>query len=113
MTYHGVLAPASGLRSRVVPRRVVEEGDAVGCKHGAGGIEGENAAASLDAVARRSRTPGTLRSVGSRRSDGCASGCGFRMVAPGDTVVGDATRGRSCCGGRSASVGVVVEGVAP
>jgi hypothetical protein len=36
VTYHGVLAPASGLRSRVVPRRVEAEGEAGGCRHGAG-----------------------------------------------------------------------------
>ena len=37
VTYHGVLAPASGLRPQVVPRQLVEEGDAGGCRHGAGG----------------------------------------------------------------------------
>ncbi len=36
-TYHGVLAPASGLRPKVVPRQLVEEGEAGGCRHGAGG----------------------------------------------------------------------------
>jgi hypothetical protein len=36
VTCHGVLAPASGLRPQVVPRRV-EEGEAGGCRHGAGG----------------------------------------------------------------------------
>jgi hypothetical protein len=47
VTYHGVLAPASGLRSRVVPRRVEEEGEAGGCRHRAGGGgEGEHAAAA-------------------------------------------------------------------
>ena len=46
VTYHGVLAPASGLRSRVVPRRAEQEGEAGGCRHGAGGGgEGEHAAA--------------------------------------------------------------------
>ena len=40
VTYHGVLAPASGLRPKVVPRQLVEEGEAGGCRHGAGG-EGE------------------------------------------------------------------------
>lgn len=48
VTYHGVLAPASGLRSRVVPRRVEEEGGAGGCRHGAGGgVEGETAVAAV------------------------------------------------------------------
>jgi Putative transposase len=35
--YHGVLAPASGLRSRVVPRHVEKEGEAGGCQHRASG----------------------------------------------------------------------------
>ncbi|MFN6193082.1 MAG: transposase, partial [Planctomycetota bacterium] len=42
VTYHGVLAPASGLRPKVVPRQTAageEEaaGAAAGCRHGAGG----------------------------------------------------------------------------
>ncbi|MFN9845775.1 MAG: hypothetical protein ACK533_11965 [Planctomycetota bacterium] len=42
MTYHGVLAPASGLRPKVVPRQTAAgEEDAAGaaadCRHGAGG----------------------------------------------------------------------------
>ena len=40
VTYHGVLAPASGLRPKVVPRQREEEGEAGVCPHGAGG-EGE------------------------------------------------------------------------
>ena len=41
VTYHGVLAPASGLRPQVVPRPLVEEGEAGGCRHGAnGGVAG-------------------------------------------------------------------------
>jgi hypothetical protein len=49
VTYHGVLAPASGLRSRVVPRRVEEEGDAGGCQHGTrgGGEVPESAEAAV------------------------------------------------------------------
>ncbi|MBL8724320.1 MAG: transposase [Planctomycetes bacterium] len=34
VTYHGVLAPASGLRSRVVPLREGDAGDVGGCRHG-------------------------------------------------------------------------------
>jgi hypothetical protein len=50
VTYHGVLAPASGLRPKVVPRRPVAEGEAGGCRHGtAGGVEGS--ASSETAVA--------------------------------------------------------------
>ncbi len=33
VTYHGVLAPASGLRSRVGPRRERDAGDVGGCRH--------------------------------------------------------------------------------
>jgi hypothetical protein len=35
--YHGVLAPAAGLRSQVVPKRVEEEGEGEGCNHGTDG----------------------------------------------------------------------------
>jgi hypothetical protein len=50
VTYHGVLAPASGLRPKVVPRRLEEEGEAGGCRYGAtGGVEGS--ASSETAVA--------------------------------------------------------------
>ena len=48
VTYHGVLAPASGLRPQVVPRQLVEEVDAGGCRHGAGG--GGDGAASVEGV---------------------------------------------------------------
>ncbi|MFN9977136.1 MAG: transposase, partial [Phycisphaerae bacterium] len=52
VTYHGVLAPASGLRSRVVPRREEEDGEAGGCQHGAGGRPaGRDAAAAAVAEA--------------------------------------------------------------
>ncbi|MCR9248671.1 MAG: transposase, partial [bacterium] len=37
VTYHGVLAPAAGLRSRVVPRWDEEEVERAECRHGAGG----------------------------------------------------------------------------
>ncbi len=41
VTYHGVLAPASGLRPKVVPRPLEEESEAGGCRHGAtGGVDG-------------------------------------------------------------------------
>ena len=37
VTYHGVLAPAAGLRSQVVPKREVADGEgADGCNHGTG-----------------------------------------------------------------------------
>jgi hypothetical protein len=58
VTYHGVLAPAAGLRSRVVPRRVEEEREGVGgCNHGAAGVSsaepGPVAANGEDAAFRR------------------------------------------------------------
>ncbi len=37
VTYHGFLAPASGLRPKVVPKQLEEEGEADGCRHGAAG----------------------------------------------------------------------------
>jgi hypothetical protein len=50
VTYHGVLAPASGLRPKVVPRRVEEEGEAGGCRHGgAGGAAGAESAEGVAA----------------------------------------------------------------
>ena len=51
VTYHGVLAPASGLRPQVVPRRVEEEGEAGGCRHGAtGGAAGAESAEGVAAA---------------------------------------------------------------
>ena len=69
VTYHGVLAPASGLRPRVVPRRGEEEGEAGGCRHGAGGVgEGENAAAVAVAEAvERVDAAGLRRQQAERR----------------------------------------------
>jgi hypothetical protein len=86
VTYHGVLELASGLRSRVVPRRVEEAGESVGCQHGAGdGPAGQEATAA--AVAKgEPRTSPPPRSIGSRPSGGFARGCGFRMVAAVDDL---------------------------
>jgi hypothetical protein len=51
VTYHGVLAPASGLRPKVVPRQLVEEGEAGGCRHGgAGGEAGTESAEGVVAA---------------------------------------------------------------
>ncbi|MFO0278051.1 MAG: transposase, partial [Planctomycetota bacterium] len=55
VTYHGVLAPASGLRPKVVPRQTVagEEdaaGAATGCRHGAGGGGGSQVAGADNAA---------------------------------------------------------------
>ncbi len=59
VTYHGALAPASGLRPKVVPRQTaVDEEEAAsaaaGCRHGAGG-GGDSEAAGADNAA----TPAT------------------------------------------------------
>jgi hypothetical protein len=55
VTYHGVLAPAAGLRSRVVPKRERERDDASGCAHAASGnasgTAGEPVSASATAAA--------------------------------------------------------------
>jgi hypothetical protein len=58
VTYHGVLAPAAGLRSRVVPKRDEERDGASGCAHAAGGdasgasgTAGEPASATTSAAA--------------------------------------------------------------
>jgi hypothetical protein len=48
VTYHGVLAPASGLRSRVVPRREGDAGDVGGCRRGDDGGAAAVASANLD-----------------------------------------------------------------
>jgi len=85
-TYHGVLAPASGLRPKVVPRQMaVGQEDAAsaaaGCRHGAGGgggsqvVGADNAATSATAAVcrqqaeRRARARAHLRVPhrGSRR----------------------------------------------
>jgi 5,10-methenyltetrahydrofolate synthetase len=65
VTYHGVLAPAAGMRSRVVPRRVEEEGDGEGCNHGTAGaaaaVPGPVAANGEDAAFRRRQLQRRLR----------------------------------------------------
>jgi hypothetical protein len=51
VTYHGVLAPASGLRPKVVPKQLEEEGEADGCRHGAtGGADGAESAEGVVAA---------------------------------------------------------------
>ena len=70
VTYHGVLAPAAGLRSRVVPRRAASSGEEDGCGHvgaavagetGGGseivGLEGLDGAAVRELLRRRARVP--------------------------------------------------------
>jgi hypothetical protein len=63
VTYHGVLAPAAGLRSRVVPRQVEEEGE--GCNHGTAGaaaaVPAPVAANGEDAAFRRRQLQRRLR----------------------------------------------------
>ena len=73
VTYHGVLAPAAGLRSRIVPR-VVEEAEGEGCQHAAaGGIGGEAViedVATSRVLPRRvvPHAPGKRRRAGRRYS---------------------------------------------
>ncbi|MSR40136.1 MAG: hypothetical protein EXS02_15035 [Planctomycetes bacterium] len=66
VTYHGVLAPAAGLRSQVVPKREVEEGAGEGgCAHGADGdasaVSAPVAANGEDAAFRRRQLQRRLR----------------------------------------------------
>ena len=81
VTYHGVLAPAAGLRSQVVPKRVEEERKGERCNHGTAG-----GAAAVPArwrrTARRRRSVVGNCSVGCANdyANDCAKGCAFRMV---------------------------------
>lgn len=65
VTYHGVLAPASGLRSRMVPRREGDAGVAWGCRHGDGDGVAAVASADLDEAGLRPQRPPSAR-AGSR-----------------------------------------------
>ena len=56
VTYHGVLAPATGLRSQVVPKRVEKEREGERCNHGTAG----GAAAVPAPVAVRRRGGGAI-----------------------------------------------------
>ena len=98
VTYHGVLAPASGLRPQVVPRQREEEGEAGGCRHGAGGgVEvPESAEVAVAKAVENVAVAALLRQQAERRR---GRGREFRMVAAGDVVVGGGSRGRSCCSG--------------
>ena len=73
VTYHGVLAPAAGLRSQVVPKREEEREGADGCSHAAsgddvGGAAGAAPAANLD----RRGLPGRLACRQHRATSGRA-----------------------------------------
>jgi hypothetical protein len=74
VTYHGVLAPASGLRPKVVPRQTVagEEdaaGAAAGCRHGAGGGGvGQVAGADIAAMTAMSAAAVVRRQQAQRRA---------------------------------------------
>jgi len=51
VTHHGVMAPASSLRPKVVPKQLEEDGEAGGCRHGAnGGVAGAESAAGVVAA---------------------------------------------------------------
>jgi hypothetical protein len=84
VTYHGVLAPAAGLRSRVVTKRERERDGASGCAHAAGGnasgTAGEPASASAaanpkDAAFRMALGSGTVVGGGTIRGRNCWCGC--------------------------------------
>ena len=68
VTYHGVLAPAAGLRSRVVPRWE-EEHERAGCRHGGGEERAVEDEASCRLLPRKvvPHAPGKRRRGGRRR----------------------------------------------
>jgi hypothetical protein len=73
VTYHGVLAPAAGLRPRVVPRVAAEEND--GCRHEAAAADDDepgigNDAADDAAVRRLLRQRTVPHRPGKRRRGG-------------------------------------------
>ncbi|MBL8725252.1 MAG: transposase [Planctomycetes bacterium] len=72
VTYDGVLAPASGLRSRVVPRREGDAGEVGGCRHGDDAGAVAVASADLDEAVVAAgvglpAVPARLRCVGADR----------------------------------------------
>ena len=69
VTYHGVFAPAAGLRSRVVPRWDEEVVERAECQHGAGGEREVEDEASCRLLPRRvvPHVPGKRRRGGRRR----------------------------------------------
>ena len=78
VTYHGVLAPAAGLRSQVVPKREVEEREGEGCNHGTDGAaaavpapaNGEDAAFRRRQLQRRLRERLRVPHGGGKRRSG-------------------------------------------
>ncbi len=103
VTYHGVLAPASGLRPKVVPRQT-----AVGEEEAAG------AAATVRAVVgsvrlrgritRRRRRRQRLRPyVARKRNAAPVRVCGCHTAVAVAAVAGSVCRGRTCCGACLAS----------
>jgi hypothetical protein len=78
VTYHGVLAPAAGLRSRVVPRWDEEEVGRAECRHRAGGQREVEDEASCRLLRR------------------CGGGWSRTRQGSGDGPGGGAIRGRSC-----------------
>ena len=97
VTYHGVLAPASGLRSRVVPRREGDVGVAGGCRHGDGDGVAAVASADLDeaVVAERQRRQRL------RVPHGCGRRSGARRRLPWAALLSGCSECR-CWSARSA-----------
>jgi hypothetical protein len=83
VTYHGVLAPAASLRSRVVPRTAAE------LENGAGQDD-------ADAASADNQHPEALHKMAQLAGNGLKS----PIDLPSDECTGDAiTRGPSCCDG--------------
>jgi hypothetical protein len=103
VTYHGVLAPAAGLRSQVVPKpkRVEADGESVdGCSHGTGGaatavpapvaVNGEDAAfrrrklqRGIDGMRGQASKRGALRSPSAMSSIGSTEAGRDECYGPG------------------------------
>ncbi len=66
VTYHGVLAPAAGLRPRVVPRVEAGEGEGAGCRHGGTDVAAGGAVESITAGPPERDT--AVRAVRARRA---------------------------------------------
>ena len=107
VTYPGVLAPASGLRSRVVPRREGDVGVAGGCRHGDGDGAVAVASADLDeavvaaGVDLRRRLAERQRRQRLRVPHGCGRRSGARRRLPWAALLSGCSECR-CWSARSA-----------
>jgi hypothetical protein len=113
VTYHGVLAPASGLRPKVVPRQTaVGEEEAAGAAAGCRWLPlaAATVRAMVGSVRLRVRTPRRRRRflrprlyVASKRNAAPVRVCGCHTAVALAAVAGSACPGRTCCGARLAS----------